>query len=142
MPNNVLVNNIIVKLIKTYKNVALFFSKAYTFVLMRGQRTLYDAYFEVTTPEVNTLISNVNKGRSTVLLQDRDTLLSARFYYHMHFKRLRFDDILRNLQREFFLSEKRIVDVLQQQSTTVDHYMKNKPQLKELKKEFGWLVWD
>ncbi len=101
---------------------------------MLGQKTLYDAYLNPSTES--------SKGRSAVLVGQRNHLLSARFYYHMHYCRLRFDDILHHLQREFFLSEQRIVDVLKENQTILDNYMEEKPEIKQLKKEFSWFVWD
>lgn len=101
---------------------------------MLGQKILYDAYLNPATES--------SKGRSLALVGQRNNVLSARFYYHMHHRRLRFDDILHSLQCEFFLSEQRIVDVLKENQTVLDDYMHQKPELKELKKQYGWFVWD
>ncbi|PKP09855.1 MAG: hypothetical protein CVU09_09505 [Bacteroidetes bacterium HGW-Bacteroidetes-4] len=101
---------------------------------MRGLKNLYDTYLETAPPK--------GKGRSAVEITRRNNLLSARFYYHMHIKRKRFDDILSSLNEEFFISESRIVDLLNENKPLLDNFMNTKPEPRELKKEFAWFVWD
>jgi hypothetical protein len=101
---------------------------------MLGQKTLFDRYLNKPT--------GGGKGRSAELIDDRNSVLIARFYYHMEIKRLRYDDIIHQLQREFFLSEQRIVDVLTGNQNILDNYMDDKPATKELKHLFSWFVWE
>ncbi len=97
---------------------------------MRGQDILFNKHLEPLK-----IAPSDNKER-------RNMVLSARYYYHMHYQRLRFDDIIYQLSNEFFLSEKRIVDILTDLRDVIDTFMKSKPELKELRKEYGWYNWD
>ena len=97
---------------------------------MRGIQALYNTYLE--PPAIS---AGNTAGR-------RNALLAARFYYYMHIKKLRFDAILVNLQNEFFLSESRIVDLLNDNKPMLDSYMNHKPEARELKREYCWLVWE
>lgn len=53
------------------------------------------------------------KGRDKKLIQLRDAALCRRYYYWTERQRLRFDDALRVLsEREFFISEERIMAII------------------------------
>ena len=101
---------------------------------MIGQKKLYDAY--MIAP------SETHRGRSPLLVTNRNKLLAARFYHYMHHRRLRYDDILHSLQSEFFLIEKRIVNCLGEAKDLIDTYFEGQPEQKELKREYPWVVWE
>lgn len=101
---------------------------------MIGQKTLYNAY--LTTSE-----EKKSRGRSSILIVHRNKMLAARYYYWMHLKRIRYDDILNNLEKEFALSEQRIVSCLNEEKNTLDQLMKEQPTSRELKKDFPWYDW-
>lgn len=55
----------------------------------------------------------MRKGRDKKLIKLRDEALCRRYYYWTETQRLRFDDALRLLsEREFFISEERIMSIL------------------------------
>lgn len=57
------------------------------------------------------------KGRDRELIKLRDEALCRRYYYWTETQRLRFDDALRILsEREFFLSEQRIMAIIRKAS--------------------------
>lgn len=57
------------------------------------------------------------KGRDRELIKLRNEALCRRYYYWTETQRLRFDDALRMLsEREFFLSEQRIMAIIRKAS--------------------------
>lgn len=61
--------------------------------------------------------TSMAKGRNTDLIKLRDEALCRRYYYWTEKQRLRFDDALRILsQREFFISEERIMAIIRRKS--------------------------
>ena len=59
----------------------------------------------------------MKKGRDKDLIKLRDEALCRRYYYWTETQRLRFDDALRILsEREFFLSEQRIMAIIRKAS--------------------------
>jgi len=53
------------------------------------------------------------KGRNNKLVYRRNECLLARYFYYAHFKKLCYEDILRTLIAEFFLSPKTIANIVQ-----------------------------
>ncbi len=61
------------------------------------------------------------KGRDKELIRLRDEALCRRYYYWTERQRLRFDDALRILsEREFFISEERIMVIIRRMSRGSD----------------------
>lgn len=61
------------------------------------------------------------KGRDKELIKLRDEALCRRYYYWTERQRLRFDDALRILsEREFFISEERIMVIIRRMSRSKD----------------------
>jgi hypothetical protein len=57
----------------------------------------------------------MSRGRDKDLIVKRNEALCRRYYYWTETRRLRFDDTLRILsEREFFLSEERIMAIIRQ----------------------------
>lgn len=55
----------------------------------------------------------MTRGRNKALVARRDEALCRRYHYWTEIKRRRFDDTLKILsEKEFFLSEERILDIL------------------------------
>lgn len=55
----------------------------------------------------------MKKGRNKELIKLRDEALYRRYYYWTEVQRLRFDDALKLLsEREFFISEERIMSII------------------------------
>jgi hypothetical protein len=102
---------------------------------MRGERQLYLPFFS----EPNTTIQG--RGRSDILIQNRDRKLVLRYYYHTKFKRLKYDDTIRQLIYEFDLAERTITDRLQLLNDMINEVMKDKPPVVELKREYPYYSW-
>ena len=59
----------------------------------------------------------MGKGRDKELIKLRDEALCRRYYYWTEIQRLRFDDALKVLsEREFFISEERIMTIIRRKS--------------------------
>jgi len=102
---------------------------------MRGERQLYLPFFF----EPDTLTAR--RGRSDTLIQSRDRKLLLRYYYHTFFKRLKYNDTIRQLIAEFDLAERTITDRLLLNNDLINEVMKVKPPVFELKKEFPFYSW-
>lgn len=62
-------------------------------------------------------LRTMGKGRDKELIRLRDEALCRRYYYWTEVQRLRFDDALRVLsEREFFISEERIMAIIRRKS--------------------------
>ena len=82
----------------------------------------------------------VSKGRSDKLVSKRNDCLLARYYYYGHFKNFCYEEILRQLVAEFFLSPKTIISIVQnntdnllsfkEQGLVMFYFQRNWPHLK------------
>lgn len=71
------------------------------------------------------------KGRNSELIKKRNMALMKRYYYWTETQRLRFDDTIRVLsEREFFISEERVMAIIRNMSKTVRE-MKALPKVKK-----------
>lgn len=59
---------------------------------------------------------HTKKGRNETLIAGRNKLLIARFYFYSTITRLKFSTCLEILEKEFFLSQARITDLLAENS--------------------------
>jgi hypothetical protein len=63
----------------------------------------------------------MSRGRNRYLIRLRNEALIRRYFYWTEVKRLRFDDVLRILsEREFFISEDRIMTIVRAGSEHLD----------------------
>ena len=60
--------------------------------------------------------SPIQKGRSNKLVNRRNECLIARYYYYGYFKSMCYEEILRQLVAEFFLSPSTIANIIQSNS--------------------------
>jgi hypothetical protein len=74
---------------------------------MRGQRIFNDII------KGRGLNGTVTKGRNNRLVAKRNECLVARYYYYGHFKNKCYEEILRLLVAEFFLSPGTIANIIQ-----------------------------
>lgn len=103
---------------------------------MRGQNAILStlpALIE-TRPE--------HKGQRNVHLDRRDDALAARFYYHCHIKRMRYEAALLELETEFFI----VPNVIVQRLTLRTDYLKTlssaKTEVGHLKKLYPFYAWN
>jgi hypothetical protein len=54
----------------------------------------------------------MGKGRNSTLVRKRDIRIRERYKFWSDEKKFRFDECLRRLSEEFFLSEKRIMEII------------------------------
>ena len=78
------------------------------------------------------IIKRMGKGRDKELIKLRDEALCRRYYYWTEIQRLRFDDALKVLsEREFFISEERIMTIIRRKSREgTDYNLKPVPKVK------------
>lgn len=86
---------------------------------MRGRR-LFDEIITEQRPA-----REKRKGRSSTLISRRDECLVARYFYYGYLKHKSYDDILKLLVSEFFLSPATISRQVQQRSDEL-HELKQK----------------
>lgn len=82
------------------------------------------------------------KGRSSVLIAKRDRALVARYYFWTEIKRRRFDDTLAILQnQEFFISERRIENIIRESGEYLDRLLFEKTPANDLRREYPSFNW-
>ena len=106
---------------------------------MRGQRTLFDELFGNEAEEV---VLNEKQRPRNVLMPERNLLLLYRFYYLVEMKRMRYDDTLQQLEKEFFIVAARIVVVLSNNDAQLRKIVKeDKPDSRALAKLYPHINW-
>lgn len=83
----------------------------------------------------------VRKGRSVVLVQERNELLLLRYYFYGNYSELRHNAVLKRLKEEFFLSETRILDIISQNHDALRRIKNERITLQELRKEYPHFNW-
>lgn len=105
---------------------------------MRGQRTLFD---ELLTTETKARIAGDKQRPRNVLMPERNALLIHRYYYYFEICRMRFDDILKQLETEFFIVGGRIVVILTENDAQFRKVMNQKPDRAALEKIYPHINW-
>lgn len=103
---------------------------------MRGQH-LFSTLFEL--PEAP--VKNPGKGRSSDLDARRNELLLHRYYYYGKHSQKRYETILNDLSNEFFLSERRIQDIIQDNTLRLRELRREEMTAAELRRLWPHLVW-
>lgn len=75
--------------------------------MIRGQQTLFTNIFPSSIKR-----DSERKGTRNVFIEDRDIAIAHRYYYYIHIRRQRYDDTLRDLEKEFFLTADYIIQRL------------------------------
>lgn len=101
---------------------------------MRGQRKLFDLFGE--QPEQRT-----DEQPRNYFLPLRDEALCHRFYWHADVNKYKFEEVLKQLNNEFYLSNTRIIKVLDDNYDTLNCIQKNKPSTKELQLKYPHFTW-
>jgi hypothetical protein len=104
---------------------------------MRGERSLFNEMFGEEAQ------AHPGKQRPrNVLMPERNTLLLYRFYFMINIARMRYDDTLQQLEREFFIVQARIVVVLMQNEVQLHQIVKQeKPDLAILARLYPHINW-
>lgn len=101
----------------------------------RGHNTLFTNIFINDTPQPD------RKGHRNVLIDKRDEALAYRYFFHVEILRKRYDDALKDLESEFFITE----NVIVQRLTPYADYLRNLKQKKTtpviMRKKYPWFNW-
>jgi hypothetical protein len=103
---------------------------------MRGEETLFKAHLGV-EPALRTK----RRGRSTDCLWARDRKLVARYYYYTYLKRWKYEDTIRQLEKEFDLIERTVIMRLTALNDDIKTLFERQPKLQEFKMLYPFLVW-
>ena len=103
--------------------------------MLRGQQAVI-AYFP------NSIETKTDqKGHRNVHIDRRDEVLTTRFYFYYHIKRVRYDDILLELEKEFFITPNIVVQRLRLTGPLAKALVKNDTKINQLKKLYPWFNW-
>ena len=82
-----------------------------------------------------------SKGRSGELDARRNELLLHRFYYYGKHTAWRYERILEQLSNEFFITERRIQDIIQEQQEQLRELRQEAPQPAAMRQRWPHLMW-
>lgn len=82
------------------------------------------------------------RGRNKNFLANRNECLLYRYYYYSKLKKLRYDEVLELVSRDFFLANRSIRDITTAESESLKIVFKEKLSIKELEKKFTFLNWN
>ncbi|WP_145857338.1 hypothetical protein [Pedobacter suwonensis] len=68
--------------------------------------------------------------------------MSYRFYYYYHLERARFDDAIMLMERELFISGRKIADRLTENNELLKDITLNAPSHKQLKQRYPHFNWN
>jgi len=109
---------------------------------MRGIRVFQELTSENTQIERNVVIGTKLKGRCNHLFRERNNCLVSRYFYYAKLKRLNYDDVLKNLKTEFFITERTIINTIQDEHDFLKKIIAEKPSVNELKRRYQFLIWE
>lgn len=81
------------------------------------------------------------KGRNSNLVNRRNTLLVARYYYYGHFRHRGYEEIVAALQREFFLSPATITHIVQDNADVLEVMKKEAKSIVYFQAQWEHLKW-
>lgn len=99
------------------------------------------ALFEELNYDSTKIPGSASKGRSKILLESRNRCISYRYWYHSKRHKKRYDLVLELLSREFFLSERTLIDIIALNSDTMKDLYETNPKISALKIEYEYLIW-
>jgi hypothetical protein len=107
---------------------------------MRGQQSLFSSLIDDDTQQSDTP-PTIKKGRSEVLIANRNSLLFHRYYYYIKIKEKQYEATIRILERELFITQRTIVDTMSQDTAILRELNMVKPGISHFKKTFPFMVW-
>ncbi len=102
---------------------------------MQGQQALFTTLFPSSLDRAKT------KGSSNLHTDRRDEALACRYYYYMEVVRNRYDDVLVQLEKEFFITPAVIIQRLTAERSLLKGIIGAKPKLSDLKKKYPYFIW-
>lgn len=82
------------------------------------------------------------KGRNKELINERNLMILHRYYYYVRIQRKRYDDVLDELAKEFFLTCRRIIDIVSENAEKLNEINKNQLSIKDLKTAYPFFIWE
>lgn len=105
---------------------------------MRGQHLFNDLFADTLPP----VVKQPGKGRNQNFDALRNELLIHRYFYYGKFhNELKYEVIISRLSEQFFLTERRIQDVISENAIALRQLRQDPPTVPELKKRWPHLVW-
>jgi hypothetical protein len=104
---------------------------------MRGYQKNFSSLFQ---PSVTT--NPANKGKKSIFKDERDEALATRYYFYVQIKRLRYDDCLDNLSKDFFLAPSSIHQLIPLKYDFIKQLIADKTTVKQLSKKYPNFSWD
>lgn len=104
--------------------------------MIRGTQTISSIFNTPIKPEKS------RKSQKGVYTEERDICLCYRYYYHYEIVRDRPDDVLLNMEKEFFISATTIMARLVDYAGLLKDIVNNKPTRSQLKKKYPQFVWN
>lgn len=109
--------------------------------MLRGHRSIFLSLFD--EPDVLELPSPPErKGRNEVLVQARNEALIHRHYYYAKLKGRQYQDVLTELEREFFISQRTIIDVIMRHGPALRRLHDTKPTIRQMRDRYPFLTWN
>ena len=108
---------------------------------MKGARLFDQLTAAQIAPLPGTPATSKKKGRAADLIEERNKCLLLRFHFHAKVKRLRYDDVLKTLSSEFFISERTIAEIIAKESEFAKDVFTDESKLKSLQKRYSFLSW-
>lgn len=104
--------------------------------MVRGKRKLYTSLME---SSVDAVIGSQSKRNEC--LEARRCKMASRYYFHAHVRRLRYDDSLLNLHKEFDLMPDTIIKELDKSYDHIKQLIDGKVTTAELRKQYPYFNW-
>lgn len=105
---------------------------------MRGQQALFENFFEQPQDVVTT---TTRRGRSEELIAARNEALVDRYYFYGKFTDKRYDAILEDLEKEFFIAQFTIQERINENFAKLSELKAHAPTKDYFKKKYPHLVW-
>lgn len=83
----------------------------------------------------------IRKGRSESLLEQRNECLMTRYFYYCFIKEVSYDDLLRLLVSEFFISAHTIVEYIRKHTDKLAAMRSHPPSVYSLQAKWPHLRW-
>ena len=108
--------------------------------MARGDRSIFKNLF---TDDNNIVKSDskTRRGRSDELVKKRNELLIHRYYYYSKIELKQYENVLSELEKEFFLAPITIVKIVHTNIEMLKNINKSKPQKSYFKGLFPFVVW-
>ena len=108
---------------------------------MRGERSSFLSLFDNDKIVDSSLAIPERRGRSEELIKERNELLVCRHYYYTRIRELQYKRTLEKLEREVFLSQTTIINIVSANNKLLRAINADKPNVKYFRDKFPFMVW-